>query len=406
MRIRRVMVIAVAVTVALVTTACTSTGAMDATTQGAEAAASTTTSSPAPSDQVSAIWAQPMGDAQVVHASDGRNHIEYNLLVVNAYSDPVTLSAVTIIGPDGDELGRVDGATLEAATQTLYSHTPSATIPASGSVAVEVDVSLPTIDAVPANVSNRIEYTLPSGVAGNVIIDGTVVHGPNVDVDRTKAITIAPPLAGDGWLATSACCSANVHRDLRLSAGGLSWATSETFAVDWAKARGDRLYDGTGDENDQFYGFGANVLAVADATVVSTTDGVPDSPPFKSTTPDSKEGFGGNQIILKLSDGVYAAYAHLQPGSITVKKGDRVKTGDVIAKLGNSGPSQGPHLHFGLLDKPDLFVGKSLPFVFGTLDLVGEVDFANATGDTLPIAPKSAKLRKAYPLYGTIVDFP
>jgi murein DD-endopeptidase MepM/ murein hydrolase activator NlpD len=103
---------------------------------------------------------------------------------------------------------------------------------------------------------------------------------------------------------------------------------------------------------------------------------------------------------------VYAAYGHLQPGSITVHVGDAVKTGQQIAKLGNTGPSQGPHLHFGLLDKPDLFVGKSLPFVLKGFTLAGTVDFAASTGDTLVMSPASKKLREAYPLNATIADFP
>lgn len=269
-----------------------------------------------------------------------------------------------------------------------------------------VDLALPAGLAIPDRVSHRIQYSLPPGVAGNVIIDGTVVNGPEVAVDRATAITIGAPPRGRGWVATSACCTPNVHRCLRLAAGGTRWATAETFAVDWAKSQGDRLYDGSGTENAQFYGFGADVLAVADATVVAVSDGVPESTPFRSTAPDSKEGFGGNQVILRIADGVYAAYGHLRPGSIPVRVGDSVTAGEVIGALGNSGPSQGPHLHFGLLDRPDLFTGQSLPFVFETLQVTGTVDFAASTGDTLVISSGPQSLGTAYPLVGTIIDFP
>ncbi|MGO2540683.1 M23 family metallopeptidase [Specibacter sp. AOP5-B1-6] len=387
------------------------TGAGCTTLGGSGSPPTSDTSAPSPpvstpADQVSAILVQPIHDAQVVRGSDELGHVEYELLVVNAFSDPVTLTGVTVVDPDGKDLMTVEGDILAAATQTLYTHAASPVVDASAAVVVEVDLPLPSGDKVPERLSNRIEYTLPAGLVGAAIVDDTVVHGPEIVVDRTAATVIAPPLAGDGWLATSACCSPNVHRDLRLSADGIRLATAETFAVDWAQVKGDRVYDGDGSRNELFYDFGANVLAVADGTVVAVHDGVQESTPFKSTAPETKEGYGGNQVMIKIAEGVYAAYAHLQPGSLAVAVGDTVKAGDVVGKLGNTGPSQGPHLHFGLLDKPDLFVGRSLPFVFESFTLVGTVDFASATGDTLAISPESRKLAKAYPLYGTIVDFP
>jgi len=53
---------------------------------------------------------------------------------------------------------------------------------------------------------------------------------------------IKPPLKGDGWLATTACCTPNLHRDLRIVVDGRRIETAETFAVDWALLKGDRVY--------------------------------------------------------------------------------------------------------------------------------------------------------------------
>lgn len=407
MRNRRCFLLAAAaIVIGFTATACTATSesGSSATPEATEAAVSFE-SGAEPADQVSAILVQPLHEAQVVRGSDDMDHVEYGLLVVNAFSDPVTLTSVTVLDPSGEELMTVDGDTLAAATQSLYTHAPSPVVDASAAVVVEVDLVVPPGD-VPDSVSNRIEYTLPEGIAGAAIVDDWVVHGPEVAVDRSEAIVIQPPLAGEGWLATSACCSPNVHRDLRLSADGLRLATAETFAVDWARVEGNRVYEGEGSENEMFYGFGADVLAVADGTVVAAQDGVEESIPFASQPPETKAGFGGNQIILEIAPGVYAAYGHLQPGSLAVAVGDTVTTGDVIAKLGNTGPSQGPHLHFGLLDKPDLFVGQSLPFVLEAFTVVGTVDIAAVSGDELVIEPDSRDVREAYPLYETIVDFP
>jgi hypothetical protein len=90
-------------------------------------------------------------EAQVVRGDDGKDHVEYDLLVVNVVSDPVTLSSVTVLDRSGNELGRIDGDTLAAATQELFTHVPVPAIPPSGAVAVEVDLALAP-GTVPASV--------------------------------------------------------------------------------------------------------------------------------------------------------------------------------------------------------------------------------------------------------------
>lgn len=108
------------------------------------------------------------------------------------------------------------------------------------------------------------------------------------------------------------------------------------------------------------------VFSVADGTVVAASDGAPDrqricmaqdlfrlmmfgpkmAPPFS--------GPGGNYIVLKCGD-VYPLYAHLKMGSVAVRAGDIVRKGDLLGKVGNSGSSLQPHLHFQVMDSPDPF---------------------------------------------------
>ena len=122
--------------------------------------------------------------------------------------------------------------------------------------------------------------------------------------------------------------------------------------------------------------------------------------------PKSKSDYGGNNVILEIAPNVFAWYAHLRHGSLTVKVGDAVKAGAPIAKLGNTGPSEGPHLHFGLIDKPDPIAGRSLPFVFDSFTLVGAIDFDASKADRFVIMPDSRQVRFAYPLYGGIQNYP
>jgi murein DD-endopeptidase MepM/ murein hydrolase activator NlpD len=89
-----------------------------------------------------------------------------------------------------------------------------------------------------------------------------------------------------------------------------------------------------------------------------------------------------------------------------VKVGEVVKADTQLARIGNTGPSAGPHLHFSIEDKPNFVAGRSLPFVFDGFTSVGTVDFDASKGDRLVILPDSRQVRSAYPLVGGIQNYP
>jgi hypothetical protein len=400
----RVAPITAVVALALAPAACTSTSPTDTAATGGTPTDTVLTSTTA--EQPSAILVQPINDAQIVRGDDGKDHVEYELLVVNVYFDPVTLTSVTVLDPAGKEIGQITGATLAAATQALLTRTPTPAIDPSAAVAVDVDLAVEPGTA-PERVTHRIDYTVTDPKRAVIIdIGDTVVNGPEVAIDRRAPIVIAPPLAGDGWVVSSGCCSPNVHRDTRLAINGDRIGTPETFAIDWVRVKNDRIYDEDGSQNEQHYAFGADILAVADATVVIVQDGEPEQLPDVRLVAEKSAELAGNLVILELEPGVFAAYAHLQPGSITVKVGDKVKVGQHLGTLGNSGNSSGPHLHFGLLDQANMFTGRSLPYVLQQFTLVGAVTFETSTGDHLVITPESRDVTGAYPLHGGILNIP
>lgn len=81
----------------------------------------------------------------------------------------------------------------------------------------------------------------------------------------------------------------------------------------------------------------------------------------------------GNHVMVRAAstgaaDGTVAVLAHLRRGSPTVQVGERVRAGQVIGQCGNSGNSSDPHVHFQLMDGPDITTAKGLPFTWRYLD--------------------------------------
>src|SRR3984957_6876472 len=87
-----------------------------------------------------ALLVSPIHEAQIVRGDDGMDHVEYELLVVSVFPEPVTLTSVTVFDPAGKKLMRIEGGALTAATQSLFAHRASAVIPASAAVSVDVDL--------------------------------------------------------------------------------------------------------------------------------------------------------------------------------------------------------------------------------------------------------------------------
>jgi hypothetical protein len=170
----------------------------------------------------------------------------------------------------------------------------------------------------------------------------------------------------------------------------------EEFGFDLAALGGNGVcYSGEGTKNDDFPMYGRDVLAVADGEVTSAVNSLPENTPGTSLPlPElealaQKIGFAnavaGNHVIIAHQEGEHSFYAHLMSGSVVVKPGQKVRQGDRIGRLGNSGNSTGPHLHYQLMDGPTLFA-RGLPCSFtNVFDSYPE-------GDPIPLIVQNAAL--------------
>jgi hypothetical protein len=350
-----------------------------------------------------ALVIKQLSPAYFIDGDDGNRHIEYDLRVTSVFSGPVTLKFVDVTDENGKTLMRLDGDRLLEATQTLWNQKPVKSIPASSAVAVEIDLTLPGKTTVPARLSHRIAYDFSMTDPLATIIGKKQVDGPVVSVNQAPPIVIASPLAGTGWLALNGCCSPNVHRNTRIGATDRI-ATSETFDLDWMRVDERKECKNDCTRNDDYSCFGVPVRSVSDGEVIGVRNDMPDESPSLKQSANIKTPFdySGNFVYVRLRPDVYAFYAHFQPGTVTVKPGDKVKTGTVLGKLGNSGNTSAPHLHFGLLDRPDALVGSSLPFVIDQFTITGTLKAGEGRAS---IEPKAVAVKDAYPLVLDIVTY-
>jgi hypothetical protein len=340
-------------------------------------------------------------------------HLEYDLVLTNVYAAPVSLSSIEVIGPEAQVLLRLDGDALQAVTMPLFSGAPTREVPVSGSVAVVMDVRVLAGEA-PGRIGHRITYELPPDAPARAVIGSLTIDGPELAVDERAAMVLAPPMRGEGWLNGNGCCEITQHRLVRVAADGSRYAKPETFAVDWVRLQDGRLFEGDGTRPEQYFAFGAELLAVADGTVVHVRDGMPEEAPNQAPVAvKTTEDYAGNTVVLEIAPGVYAPYAHLQPGTVRVKVGDRVKTGQVLGLLGNSGNSTAPHLHFGLQDSAAVLTSNSLPFVIDRYTVQGSITetelvaaFTEPAPAPVSIVEPAGAQTATHPLYRSVISIP
>ena len=135
----------------------------------------------------------------------------------------------------------------------------------------------------------------------------------------------------------------------------------ERFAYDIVGVQEGRLYSGSGDKVEDYFGFGKPVAAPADGSVVSAVDEYDDNPVLKPSEKNPKQG---NNVVIDHGNGEFSMLAHLKRGSVKVKAGDKVKAGQEMALCGNSGNSPFPHVHYHLQTTSEWFHGDGLPLQF------------------------------------------
>jgi murein DD-endopeptidase len=184
-------------------------------------------------------------------------------------------------------------------------------------------------------------------------------------------LVLGAPLKGGPWTAVYEPSWERGHRRVIYTVDGKARIPGR-YAIDFIKMESNGKY-AKGDENiiRNWFGYSVDVLAVADGTVSSVRDDFSESLTLSEHPKYTADKATGNYISIKIGDNQFTFYEHLKPKSIRVKIGQKVKKGDVIASLGFTGQTTGPHLHFHVSDADSPLGAQGIPFVFDCFEYLG-----------------------------------
>ena len=197
-----------------------------------------------------------------------------------------------------------------------------------------------------------VQWTLGStGTVEGFFIRPAPKEAPTERLDYATKTPLELPFAGQ-WLVFwgGRTLAQNYH----------TMSVDQRFAYDILIRRGASSHQGDGKRNGDYYCFGQKLVAPAGGTVVSVENSIDDNVPGVMNPGQPM----GNHVIIDHGNGEFSFFAHFLKGSVAVKKGDRLKGGDLLGLVGNSGNSSEPHLHYHLQDTGEFGKGRGLPAAF------------------------------------------
>lgn len=296
--------------------------------------------------------------------SSRHSYLVYELYLTNLGFSPVSLNRIALFNADAataQPIAAFGSQKLETMLQPIGDTPPDSKgrlVIASGrSTIVFMWVEFDRGEIIPNKLVHCVETS------------GGAEEGAAITTHQTQLLVLGPPLEGTDWRASDGPSNDedNHHRRGVFVLNG-SALDDRRFAIDWMQEKNGATYSGDARDVHRYYSYGKPVLAVADGRVVAARDGLPDNIPghgaaFHPAVPITLDTVAGNTITLDLGSGQFAYYMHLQPGSLRVHAGDRVRRGQAMARVGGTGDSREPHLHFEVTTSPELALGEGLPYL-------------------------------------------
>ncbi|MGB8800096.1 MAG: M23 family metallopeptidase [Candidatus Acidiferrales bacterium] len=310
--------------------------------------------------------------APTAFKADGRWHLAYELHISSMDIWDYAFTRIEVISADAPQktLATFSGADLDG--MFIHPGVPaeekvSKLAPGEFGVAF-LWVNFDKLEDIPPAIAERISVKI-----GNYP-EALSVITPPTSVNKNPVVVISSPLVGEDWVAAGGPSNTSAHRRALIPINGHAYI-SQRFAIDWVQVYPDgKTYKGDPSDNKNYRAYGTEIHAVADGVVTQVGDGIPQNTPGAKSlaVPITLETIGGNHVIMEIGNGLFAFYAHMQPGSLRVKVGDKVTRGQVLGLLGNTGNSSEPHLHFQICSANSELGSEGLPYAFSSFEVQGK----------------------------------
>lgn len=329
-----------------------------------------------PYDRIAAQYLRQTGGSPVIMtnpvapiplpSTDGIN-LAYELEITTPDRSPVIAESIEVIdAATGRVVYTPEAQVWQKTWQPASNPPPTAGERMNGTLKLSVPRISLWFKVRPDAVPDRLVHRLTLNRSASGLPPLTVTGGAVTVRKDLKPVVIGPPVKGSGWVVMETTLPTTHHFLMPVTINNVT-TVDQRYAQDWfyIDPVNGSAAAGNATLARNFLGYGKELLAVADGTVVQVRDGVPENEIIYHKIPFAFETGTGNTVIIGIGNDTYAGYCHIVPGSIRVKAGDRVKEGDVIALLGNTGQSDIPHLHFEVVKgRPAIIGGEGYPFVF------------------------------------------
>jgi hypothetical protein len=302
----------------------------------------------------------------------GTQHLVYEMLLTNFGSSAYALDSIDAkAGERSFTFSPSDLKTLIRVLGAKPGDTPTQTLEPGHSFIVFLTLDFNRADEIPHTIQHAIHFTADDKSTHTVPAD--------LNVRDRAPVIVAAPLRGPDWLAEAANGPGSYHRRALMIEAGRAWL-AQRYAIDFEMfhmVNGKAFtWKGPENQNSSYFCYDQPIYSVATGRVVEVLDGLPENVPHsgKLAIDLTWQNAGGNHVIVDIGYGLYTFYAHMRPGSVSVKQGDVVTAGQVLGHVGNTGSSSEPHLHFHIIDRPHFLSGQGVPYEFAHFSTSPNID--------------------------------